>query len=227
MKGGMIGVLAAAILLTPMAAAAQSYEDLSKGIYFELRGGGAYLTDSDIDASAAGLSASGEAEFDPGFAIEGAAGYEHSSGFRGEVAVGYRRNDIEDLSGGGTSCSSLGISCGGEVETVSIMANGYYAFNVEGKFKPFIGAGAGIARVDAELEVGIPGFGSAKASDDDTVFAYQGIAGVSYEINETLTLSGLYSYFATEDLSFGDSATGQLDAEYQSHNFMLGLRITR
>ena len=88
MKGGLIGMLAAAILLTPIATAAQNYEDLSKGIYFELRGGGAYLTDSDIDASAAGFSASGEAEFDPGFAVEGAAGYEHLGGKSRSVMLG-------------------------------------------------------------------------------------------------------------------------------------------
>ncbi len=105
------------------------------------------------------------------------------------------------------------------------MGNGYYAFDLGAGFKPFIGAGIGIAYLDAELDLSVPGFGAASASDDDTVFAYQGIAGVEYEIPTdmaTIALGVRYSYFATTDPDFGG-----IEAEYATHNIMFGVRISR
>ena len=103
------------------------------------------------------------------------------------------------------------------------MGNGYYAFDVGGGFKPFIGAGIGIAYLDAELSA--PGVGPGSVSDDDTVFAYQGIAGVEYEIltdSATIALGVRYSYFATTDYDFADA-----ELEYGTHNVMFGVRISR
>ncbi len=214
------GMAAVAVVLLPMSVSAQSYEDTMKGIYFDLRGGLTYLSDSDL--SEAGVT--GEAEFDNGYGIEGAVGYAHHSGFRGELALGYRNNDFDDLSVSGISASSLGINVGGQVEALSVMANGYAAFDVGAGFKPFIGAGIGIAYLDAELDLSVPGF-AVTASDDDTVFAYQGIAGIEYEIptdSATIALGVRYSYFATTDPDFGG-----VEAEYGTHNIMFGVRISR
>lgn len=219
----VFGMAAVAAVLLPTSVSAQSYEDTMKGLYFDLRGGLTYLSDSDLTSSALpGVTV--EAEFDNGYGIEGAVGYEHPSGFRGELALGYRNNDFDDLSFAGTSFNSLGANIGGQVEALSVMANGYAAFDVGGGFKPFIGAGIGIAYLDAELDLSVPGFG-VTASDDDTVFAYQGIAGIEYEIltdSATIALGVRYSYFATTDPDFGG-----LEAEYGTHNVMFGVRISR
>ncbi len=220
----VFGMAAVAAVLLPTSASAQSYEDTMKGIYFDLRGGLTSLSDSDLtDPALPGIS--GEAEFDNGFGIEGAVGYEHPSGFRGELALGYRNNDFDDLSVAGISASSAGINVGGQVEALSVMANGYAAFDVGAGFKPFIGAGIRVAFLDAELELSVPGFGVSSDSDDDTVFAYQGIAGIEYEIPTdaaTIALGVRYSYFATTDPDFGG-----IEAEYATHNVMFGVRISR
>ena len=217
----VFAMAAVAAFLLPMSVWAQS-EDASKGIYFDLRGGLTSLSDSDL-SSPAFLGLPVEAEFDNGFGIEGAAGYEHSSGFRGELALGYRKNDFDDITVSGISASSAGINVGGQVEALSVMANGYAAFDVGGGFKPFIGAGIGIAYLDAEVSA--PGIVLGSFSDDDTVFAYQGIAGVEYEIltdSATIALGVRYSYFATTDYDFADA-----ELEYGTHNVMFGVRISR
>ena len=230
MEGPLRALLAALVLLVlPVSANAQNVDDSKRGIYFELRGGLNYLTDSNIDI--AGVSGADiEAQFDHGYVVEGAIGYEHSSGFRGEIAVGYRSNDIDDATVNGVSvatfCTSLGVGCSGDVQTYSFMANGYYAFNVGGGFKPFIGAGIGAAVVDGEVQVSVPGIGSASVSDDDTVFAYQGIAGVEYQFPTDLgpiALGMRYTYFATTDPEFG----GVVSGEYSSHSVLAGVRIIR
>ena len=129
----VFGMAAVAAVLLPMSVSAQSYEDTMKGIYFDLRGGLTSLSDSDLsgsDLSAAFPGVTFEAEFDNGFGIEGAVGYEHPSGFRGELALGYRSNDFDNLSADGISAS-----VGGQVEALSVMANGYAAFDVGAGFK--------------------------------------------------------------------------------------------
>ncbi len=223
----VFGMAAVAAFLLPMSVWAQS-EDASKGIYFDLRGGLTSLSDSDL-SSPAFLGLPVEAEFDNGFGIEGAAGYEHSSGFRGELALGFRNNDLDDITVSGISASSAGINVGGQVEAVSIMGNGYYAFDVGAGFKPFIGAGLGVAFLDAEVELSHPSFGTITESADDTVFAYQGIAGVEYEIltdSGTIALGVRYSYFATTDPEFSILGSN-VEAEYGTHNVMFGVRISR
>lgn len=228
--------MALVLLALPVTANAQNQDDAKSGIYFELRGGLNYLSDSDISpAGFAGIDA--EAQFDAGYMIEGAAGYEHSSGFRGEIAIGYRNNDIDDASVSGAInipsvtafCSNGGFECGGDVEAVSFMANVYYGFDVGGGFKPFVGVGLGGANVDAELVANVPGGGSISGHDDDTVFAYQAIAGIEYVFPTDLAdiaLGGRYVYFATDDPEFTIGGIAA-EAEYSSHSFLVGVRIIR
>ncbi len=221
-----------ALVLLPAAARGQagSYEEASKGFYFDLRGGAAFLEDSDV-SGISGIDV--DYQFDPGIVVEGAAGYEHSSGVRGEIALGWRRNDIEDitLSADGVTISvadilsGVSIDLGGDVDAVSLMANLYYAFDVGGRVRPFIGAGAGAAFLSGELEL-TSGGTSVSADADDTVLAYQGMAGLEYDIPVDwggLALGLRYAYFATED---PEIAPG-IEAEYSSHAVMVGVRISR
>ena len=91
------------------------------------------------------------------------------------------------------------------------MGNAYYDFSTEGSFSPYIGAGLGYANVEADLD----DFGD----EDDNVFAYQFILGGSFASSETLSVDLQYRYFATDDPEFDG-----LEAEYSTHNLMIGLR---
>ena len=188
------------------------------------------LNDSDV-SGISGLDV--DFEFDRGFVIEGAAGYAHDSGIRGEFAVGYRQNDIDDitLSAGGATISvadvlsGANIQLGGEVQAVSVMGNLYYGPDLGGGWRPFVGAGVGVAFLDSELEL-TSGGTSVSASADDTVFAYQGMAGIEYDIPVDwggLALGLRYAYFATEDMELAPG----IEAEYSSHAIMFGVRISR
>lgn len=196
-------VLTVAAML-PGVAAAQS---LSNSIYGELRGGASFLTDSELDA---GGGAKADLEFDTGWLVEGAVGYAHESGFRGEVALGYRRNNNDELEGFGEQ--------DGHFSAFNTMANAYYDINLgkmgaEGfaaNITPFIGGGIGFAVL--ELDDG-------DADDTSTQFAYQGVAGVSYAFTPNWSASVRYAYFGTTEGSF-DS----IDADYNSHNAIAGIR---
>lgn len=220
----------AGLLLPAPVSAQQSYAEASKGIYFEMRGGGVLLEDSDISGV---TGAQVDVEFDPGFAIEGAAGYMHDSGIRGEIAVGYRKNDINDItaSAGGATISfasllsAVNIQLGGDVEAIPLMANLYYGPDLGGGWRPFIGAGAGIAWLSSEIVL-TSGGASVSASANDSVFAYQGMVGIEYDVPVNwggLALGLRYVYFATEDMELAPG----IEAGYASHAVMVGVRINR
>lgn len=201
------------ISLTVGPALAQSQ---SAGPYGEIRGGVVLLSDSDIDQ--AGFPTS-EISFDTGGVVEGALGYASGTGLRGEVALGYRTNDTDQLSD-----PVFGVfPIDGDVTALSLMANGYYDFNAGmPALHPFVGAGIGVAMIDIEAST----FGVTLVNDDDTVFAYQAIAGVAYDFTPTVAGTLRYAYFATANPTFTDSTGVPFDAEYDSHAIMVGLLYT-
>ena len=215
-------VAAALAMAVSGAAAAQS---LPEGIYLEGRGGAVFLE----DAENSGGGTSIDSEFNTGFAFGGAVGYAHSSGFRGEVAVEYRKNDADSLAINtllGTPFGGASFSAEGDVSTVTGMVNGYFDIDLGSGFVPFIGAGIGIAHIDADVDVTVAGNNVSLTDDSDQVFAYQGIAGIAYHFTENVAASLQYSYLATTDPEFEDSGGAPFDSEYQSHNVMAGLRFT-
>jgi opacity protein-like surface antigen len=152
------------------------------------------------DADLATGSASGEATFDGGWGAMAFVGSKLEL-FRVEGELAYRRNDVDTVSIG----SAQGVR-GGRAEATSALFNVYLDMG-RYEFRPFIGAGAGAARIKAEL---------GGTADRDTVFAYQGIAGVT--LGNGLDLG--YRYFATEDPRFND-----IEAEYKSHTIYLAKRF--
>ncbi len=102
------------------------------------------------------------------------------------------------------------------------MVNGYYAYNLD-KFRPYVGVGVGGANVSADVS----SLGIKIVDDDDTVFAYQGIIGLEYQLSDSVSFGARYAYFATQDPTFFDTAGFEFDSEVQSHNVMATIRISR
>lgn len=208
----MRGILGTVLLLAllPGAAAAQS------GLYVEGRAGGVILEDADLNDDTGTLAAFGitdlEQSFDPGFLVDGAIGFAHDSGLRGEVAFGYRQNDLDELSGrvGGVS-SEAGVD--GDMSAFTTMANVYYDIRFGSRLVPYVGGGLGLAVINFEIE---------GEDDDDSVLAWQVGAGVAYEATPNLAVTLGYSFLTTAD----DPEFDGLEAEYLSHNVMVGLRYT-
>jgi opacity protein-like surface antigen len=198
---GLAAAIAAASMILVDRAMAE------EGYYLEFHGGGTFLMDSDLHVDGGG---SMEAQFDPGYLVGGAFGYAFEQGFRGEIAVDYRHNDIDD----GTAS--------GDARSLAGMVNGYFQLPVDFPVKPYVGGGIGVAKVSTDANA----FGSDFLSDDDNVFAYQAMAGITYEINPAVAVGAGYVYFATKDPSFETRAGVDFDAEYATHNFMVQVRFS-
>lgn len=206
-------ILALALVFLSSAASAQT------GPYGELRGGIVFLNDADLDD---GSGFNDEISFDTGFLIEAAGGYAHTSGFRGELELGYRENDNDEL-----DFEFIGtFDAKGDTSAFTVMANGYYDIDLGvPKFRPYVGFGIGLAVIDTEVR----SLGVKLVDDSDTVFAYQALAGMAYHFTPNIAATLGYAFLATTDPKFKiepGAGSGSVDAEYASHNILAGIRYS-
>lgn len=136
-------------------------------------------------------------------AVFGAAGvgYDLGNGLRAEGETVFTKNDVDNASGG-------------DAATIGGFANIIYDFKTPGRIKPFVGAGLGFAHVKLD---------GAGVDDEDTGFAYQAKAGVSYQINDRLTAEMAYRYMRVNDVKFGAGASS-LEGDLDSQAVTVGVR---
>lgn len=179
---------------------------LAAGPYAGFAGGTNYPRDQQLG------NGQGTLGFDDGTLGVLGLGYALPSGLRPEFEVTFRSNDTDNPSAAPTE---------GTGDADAYMANLWYDFPAPlfaPRLHPFIGAGAGRAKMDF---VGVvDATGTPHASDAD-LFAYQAGAGVGYEATRNLTLSLGYRYFQTERERF--TAGGEA-SRYRSDAALLGLR---
>ncbi len=181
--------------------------------YVSGAGGATWFEQADSQVNGNSL----ETSFDTGYVFLGAGGYRFGNGFRAEGEFGYRRSSTDSTQVN----SGPEFNTDGSMSALSFMANGYYDFDVGMKIKPYIGGGIGVARVSAnDIRIN----GTQLVDDSDTVFAYQAIGGLGYDLTQNLTAFVEYRYFATVDPSFKASNGGNYDSQFMSHNALLGVR---
>ena len=131
--------------------------------------------------------------------------------------VSYRQNHIDDIDFLGANRGALG-----KAKSVSFLLNGYYEYQNPTFVKPFIMGGFGFAFGQIE---DLKSIGRVTIIDDDDVqFAYQGGAGLSFDIDPSFALDVGYKFFTTTDFKFEDEIGHDADFSYQSHTGYLGLR---
>ncbi len=184
-----------------------------------------------------------ETDFDTGFSVAGALGKRYGA-FRGEIEVAYQVNDVDShaaVTAGGialdgedagvliTGSPNLGVNVGdlvadgqGDVSNIFVMANVFYDFDTGGPLKPYLGAGIGVGFVDVNYSPSdVP-----IIQDDATAFAYQGVAGVAYEVSPSIDLTVAYRYRATTDVSVeADLFSADFDIENRASIVEAGLRF--
>lgn len=204
-RNHLLGATAAIAFLLPLAAQA------GEGFYL----GGNVGLSMPTDSTFTDATNSNDVEYDIGFAGLLTAGYQFENNWRAEAEFGARMNQIGDITGTGASAPA------GRTNVYSLLANAIYGIPTGTKFTPYIGAGAGIAWVrNSNVATTL----ATSIDDSDTAFAYQGIAGMEYDINPYLKASLDYHYFRTADTSFTSAAATQIKGDYENHTVTVGLR---
>jgi len=196
----------------------------ASGAYFSGSLGYTMLNDSGLSISGVDdMGISVDIESKGGLGLGVAIGYGFGNSMRIEGEFAYQKNDMDKLT---LSYMGQSESAGLEGETTSsaFMVNGYYDFANTSSVTPYMSAGIGYAKVEAEI-TGLSGYEDMGEMDlagsgDDKVLAYQIGAGAGFALSETLTLDAKYRYFATEDPDLDGAKI-----EYSNHNFYFGIRL--
>lgn len=175
--------------------------EYTNGPHVTVQGGLTFLTDSDVYNDRRGEIV----DTDLGYAFSVAAGYRFNA-IRVEGEIGYQKNCVDE------NDNLRRAERSGDIKAYSFMVNGYYDFVRGKKIVPFITAGIGVAKVDADV--------NNFAHVDETAAAYQVGAGIYYTITDNWHIELKYRYFDTVDnLDFGNT-----NPEFTSHNVLLGVR---
>ena len=154
--------------------------------------------------------------FNNGFNAGVRGGWEWGA-WRFEEEYSYRQNGARDLVG--TNFIIRGV--GGNRHTNSIMTNVLYDVTLGYPITPHFGFGVGAADVFDGLK--LPGIGQL-FNDSSWQFAYQGIAGIRYNLSPTFTVDLDYRYFATTQPTFGIPNTNlRYRTGYRTNNFVASL----
>ena len=196
--------VAALVLGLPTAAMADP-----EGYYVSLGGMWNILNDSDI--SGTGVTNT-TVDFDHGWGGAIALGYRFPVGLRPEFELNYRTNDVDSLSSGTGS---------GDASSFAFMANLLYDFQNSTGFTPYIGGGFGVAHIMAD---GVERVSNSRLDDSEWTPVVQAIAGVSYNVNNNLQVFADYRYYHAFDPGFTLDNNRSVDADYNGHSVMLGLR---
>ncbi len=114
------------------------------------------------------------------FSLGGQYGYRDDN-YRTEVVLNFLNNDIKNISSA-------------RYEMLNLMFNVYYDFNYKGVVVPFLGAGGGY--LNAWRSNCQTSNGNCMLLDTGSKFAYQGIAGVGFNIKNKVRLDFRYRYLS-------------------------------
>lgn len=214
---------AAALTAFAGAASAQSLQDPYGFVY----GGVTFEGESEYDGiiTPPGGNQSVDTEYDAGYNFGIGVGANITSSIRAEVELSYSESDADEIffSGNGPAAE---INVDGSFQATTLFANGLYDFDTGGAVTPYVGLGLGVAFVEQDLVYG-PGV---TVNEDDTVFATQLIAGASYDLSETLALTGDVRYrrlYDVESQRFdaAGASTGTVSGDYDDFSVNVGLRF--
>jgi len=160
----------------------------------------------------------GNAQYDDGFvgAING--GYAFGSGIEFELEGQFRYNDANHIRGYDTGFVR------GSMRDYAIMGNAYYhlpTMDLGLPISPFVGFGLGVADyVPYHIRSDTMPYPTSVGGPDAWGFAYQAMAGVSYELTDQISISAEYRWFSRTDQSYPRGVTN----DYNQHAFLFGIR---
>lgn len=185
----------AGLLLGPLPALAQEAGPLS-GFYMGLYAGAGFIHDQDIDTDVAlnglGIESDTSVEYDPSLRFGGYLGYHLDTNIRLQLDVGYTWADADnklDIDGDEVKTDQ-------ETEILSGTAGIFFDLWPVGILVPYIGAGAGVAHVETNLDAE-NGIGDSK----QTVLTAFAEAGLPIDLTPGFAIvpSARFSWYDTKE----------------------------
>jgi outer membrane protein OmpA-like peptidoglycan-associated protein len=223
MKKALLCATAAAAMISAGAAA-----HAQTGWYGSAKVGMAMDGTLDIDsATRAAGSMDDRAELGSEAVYGVAYGYGLEGGIRLEGAFTYRNLelDVADAFLGTRPTGRVGPKGEGSARISTLMLNAIKDFRIDDKFSSYVGAGAGLGRLDARASTLYFGSGLAANGfdDSDTGLAWNILGGLGYKLSDQLTAELGYSYTYLGDMGFRGRDTGY-EGSVDEHAVTAGFR---
>jgi OOP family OmpA-OmpF porin len=191
--------------------------------YVRTDAGGNLTSDTELREFFGPVTPNSKVKFDPGFRFGAAFGYQVTEWFSAEGETGIMANSIDSITDS-TSHDAV-------FSNVPFLANVRFQLP-RSRVTPYIGGGVGCSTTILDTDhIEINGV-FMHGSDADTVFAYQGFAGVRFQISSQMGLALEYRYFwadpaewhadvtfgtATDRIRFGRTETQTLSIAFVYH----------
>lgn len=201
-----IAAVTASVLVAGTASAQEAIR--YNGYYVSAMAGVNFAERSDIS----GTGISTNAKYDDGYAGALAFGRAFGNGLRLEGELSRRANDVDNF--GGTSAT-------GDFTASAFMVNALYDFDIGMRVVPYIGAGLGLARIDAEARP----IGGSTTDDSDTDLAWQAMIGISIPMSQSWALTAEARHFNGGDPNFTLASGTEVNADYEATSLMVGVRF--
>uniref|UniRef100_UPI0035CBBE3D OmpA family protein n=1 Tax=uncultured Sphingomonas sp. TaxID=158754 RepID=UPI0035CBBE3D len=221
--------LAVAMALASTALVAQPALARDNSWYVGVEGGGMIVEDIKFDINNVKSASTVDSHY--GYDVDGVIGYDLGM-FRLEAEVGYKSAAVDAyrstvttpgiLAGGGATNYAAGSynNATGRSTALSFMVNGLVDFGDDDGVQGFVGGGVGVARVKERAQI----FNNQNFLDDsDTVFAYQGLAGVRAPLSKHVDVSLKYRFFTADNVKLVDVSGRAYESRFRSHSLLGGL----
>lgn len=149
--------------------------------------------------------------------IEGTNGPRSDNGWTVDVGAGKSLGNGWRADGQILYLNNKGKSGFGDTKVTAGLASVYYDFLPDSQWRPFVGAGIGIAQVKVD------GGSALSPHGDKTTFAYQVGGGISHPFNERLTGEIAYRYLGAPSVKFG-AAGDRVNGDFGASLVTVGLR---
>ena len=196
-----------AVLVPSVSSAEMAFTDMYVGGF----GGAVFGVDAEGEAPL--LVGNPSLDFDPDgqYALGLVFGARVAPNLRAEVELSYSNSDVDK-----TSTVLNVIAADGDLSSTSLLINGWYEFETNSSWRPYVGGGIGYTKVDADVDT-MPSFST--FDDSDGGFSYQIGFGVTFPVGQSGTVDIGYRYRETPNLnlvSANDTAFDDIDFKSQT-----------
>jgi opacity protein-like surface antigen len=196
-----------AVLVPSVSSAEMAFTDMYVGGF----GGAVFGVDAEGEAPL--LVGNPSLDFDPDgqYALGLVFGARVAPNLRAEVELSYSNSDVDK-----TSTVLNVIAADGDLSSTSLLINGWYEFETNSSWRPYVGGGIGYTKVDADIDTA-PSFST--FNDSDGGFSYQIGFGVTFPVGQSGTVDIGYRYRETPNLnlvSANDTAFDDIDFKSQT-----------
>ena len=167
------------------------------GWYVSAYGGSSALSSTNLsETRPAAAPIAGKATFGSGAGLGGGIGYRYGNGWAAELALDYRRHDLERVGG---------VAVKGDFASTVAFLNGYYRFQKVGMVRPFVGAGLGYI---TEIDMDLSRSGTEQEYSRFGGLATQAILGGEVDLSARWSLTADLRWMQTSGRSFKSTNAG-------------------